>query len=206
MAIAPSPHIIFPSAWPWLLGPRRHRPERSGFGHRGQCRRPRSDLRAHGGHHPRPALGRTSEGFGEDPYLVSQIAGTLVRAYQGERLSAADSVMASVKHFALYGAVEGGRDYNVVDMSPQRMYQDYLPPYRAAVDAGAGGVMVALNTVNGVPASANRWLLRDLLRDDWGFRGLTISDHGAIDELLRRMAWLVMAARPRAWRSRPAST
>lgn len=132
-----------------------------------------------------PRWGRTSEGFGEDPYLVSQIAGTLVRAYQGERLSAADSVMASVKHFALYGAVEGGRDYNVVDMSPQRMYQDYLPPYRAAVDAGAGGVMVALNTVNGVPASANRWLLRDLLRDDWGFRGLNISDHGAIDELLR---------------------
>ena len=132
-----------------------------------------------------PRWGRTSEGFGEDPYLVSQIAGTLVRAYQGERLSAADSVMASVKHFALYGAVEGGRDYNVVDMSPQRMHQDYLPPYRAAVDAGAGGVMIALNTVNGVPASANRWLLRDLLRDDWGFRGLNISDHGAIDELLR---------------------
>ena len=132
-----------------------------------------------------PRWGRTSEGFGEDPYLVSQIAGTLVRAYQGERLSAADSVMASVKHFALYGAVEGGRDYNVVDMSAQRMYQDYLPPYRAAVDAGAGGVMIALNTVNGVPASANRWLLRDLLRGDWGFRGLNISDHGAIDELLR---------------------
>jgi len=132
-----------------------------------------------------PRWGRTSEGFGEDPYLVSQIAGTLVRAYQGERLSAADSVMASVKHFALYGAVEGGRDYNVVDMSPQRMHQDYLPPYRAAVDAGAGGVMIALNTVNGMPASANRWLLRDLLRDDWGFRGLNISDHGAIDELLR---------------------
>ncbi|WP_278401110.1 beta-glucosidase BglX [Stutzerimonas kunmingensis] len=132
-----------------------------------------------------PRWGRTSEGFGEDPYLVSQIAGTLVRAYQGERLSAADSVMASVKHFALYGAVEGGRDYNVVDMSPQRMHQDYLPPYRAAVDAGAGSVMIALNTVNGMPASANRWLLRDLLRDDWGFRGLNISDHGAIDELLR---------------------
>jgi len=132
-----------------------------------------------------PRWGRTSEGFGEDPYLVSQIAGTLVRAYQGERLSAADSVMASVKHFALYGAVEGGRDYNVVDMSPQRMHQDYLPPYRAAVDAGAGGVMIALNAVNGMPASANRWLLRDLLRDDWGFRGLNISDHGAIDELLR---------------------
>ncbi|MEK0362703.1 beta-glucosidase BglX [Pseudomonas sp. CBC3] len=132
-----------------------------------------------------PRWGRTSEGFGEDPYLVSEIARTMVGAYQGESLRNADSLMASVKHFALYGAVEGGRDYNVVDMSPLRMHQDYLPPYRAAVDAGAGAVMVALNTINGVPASANRWLLRDLLRDDWGFSGVTISDHGAITELLR---------------------
>jgi len=132
-----------------------------------------------------PRWGRTSEGFGEDPYLVSEIALTMVRAYQGKSLRNADSLMASVKHFALYGAVEGGRDYNVVDMSPLRMHQDYLPPYRAAVDAGAGAVMVALNTINGVPASANRWLLRDLLRDDWGFSGVTISDHGAITELLR---------------------
>ncbi|TCD24010.1 beta-glucosidase BglX [Pseudomonas sp. IC_126] len=132
-----------------------------------------------------PRWGRTSEGFGEDPYLVSEIARTMVGAYQGESLRNPDSLMASVKHFALYGAVEGGRDYNVVDMSPLRMHQDYLPPYRAAVDAGAGAVMVALNTINGVPASANRWLLRDLLRDDWGFSGVTISDHGAITELLR---------------------
>lgn len=132
-----------------------------------------------------PRWGRTSEGFGEDPYLVSEIARTMVGAFQGESLRNADSLMASVKHFALYGAVEGGRDYNVVDMSPLRMHQDYLPPYRAAVDAGAGAVMVALNTINGVPASANRWLLRDLLRDDWGFSGVTISDHGAITELLR---------------------
>lgn len=132
-----------------------------------------------------PRWGRTSEGFGEDPYLVSEIALTMVGAYQGKSLRNADSLMASVKHFALYGAVEGGRDYNVVDMSPLRMHQDYLPPYRAAVDAGAGAVMVALNTINGVPASANRWLLRDLLRDDWGFSGVTISDHGAITELLR---------------------
>ena len=132
-----------------------------------------------------PRWGRTSEGFGEDPYLVSEIARTMVKAYQGESLRNPDSVMASVKHFALYGAVEGGRDYNVVDMSPLRMHQDYLPPYRAAVDAGAGAVMVALNTINGVPASANHWLLRDLLRDDWGFSGVTISDHGAITELLR---------------------
>jgi beta-glucosidase len=93
--------------------------------------------------------------------------------------------MAFVKHFALYGAVEGGRDYNTVDMSPQRMYQDYLPPYRAGLDAGAGGVMIALNSVNGVPATSNKWLLRDLLRKEWGFKGVTVSDHGAIDELLR---------------------
>ncbi|WP_421682492.1 beta-glucosidase BglX [Stutzerimonas urumqiensis] len=132
-----------------------------------------------------PRWGRTSEGFGEDPHLVSEIARTLVDSLQGESTSAADSVMASVKHFALYGAVEGGRDYNVVDMSPMRMYQDYLPPYRAAVEAGAGGVMVALNSINGVPASANRWLLRDLLRDDWGFDGVAISDHGAISELIK---------------------
>lgn len=132
-----------------------------------------------------PRWGRTSEGFGEDPYLVSEIARTMVGAYQGKSLRNPDSLMASVKHFALYGAVEGGRDYNVVDMSPLRMHQDYLPPYHAAIDAGAGGVMVALNTINGVPASANRWLLRDLLRKDWGFSGVTISDHGAITELLR---------------------
>ncbi|MHB0775130.1 beta-glucosidase BglX [Halomonas sp. WWR20] len=132
-----------------------------------------------------PRWGRTSEGFGEDPYLVSEIARTLVKAYQGSSPDAADSVMASVKHFALYGAVEGGRDYNVVDMSPMRMYQDYLPPYRAAIDAGAGGVMVALNSLNGVPATANTWLMQDLLREQWGFSGVTISDHGAISELIK---------------------
>ncbi len=132
-----------------------------------------------------PRWGRTSEGFGEDPYLVSRIAAAMVRGYQGSDPSDPQRIMASVKHFALYGAVEGGRDYNVVDMSPMRMYQDYLPPYRAAIDAGAGGVMVALNAINGVPASANSWLLRDLLRRDWGFKGVALSDHGAITELLR---------------------
>ncbi|MCK9509687.1 MAG: beta-glucosidase BglX [Pigmentiphaga sp.] len=132
-----------------------------------------------------PRWGRTSEGFGEDPHLVSEIARAMVRSMQGGDPAQADRIMASVKHFALYGAVEGGRDYNVVDMSPLRMYQDYLPPYRAAVEEGAGAVMVALNAINGVPASANRWLLRDLLRDEWGFQGVTISDHGAITELLR---------------------
>ncbi|MFL1525728.1 beta-glucosidase BglX [Pseudomonas sp. O230] len=132
-----------------------------------------------------PRWGRTSEGFGEDTYLVSRIAGVMVKAFQGSGANAADSIMASVKHFALYGAVEGGRDYNVVDMSPVKMYQDYLPPYRAAIDAGAGGVMVALNSINGIPATANTWLMNDLLRKDWGFKGLAVSDHGAIFELIK---------------------
>lgn len=132
-----------------------------------------------------PRWGRTSEGFGEDTYLVSRIAGVMVKALQGSGANAADSIMASVKHFALYGAVEGGRDYNVVDMSPVKMYQDYLPPYRAAIDAGAGGVMVALNSINGVPATANTWLMNDLLRKEWGFKGLAVSDHGAIFELIK---------------------
>ncbi|WP_085656108.1 beta-glucosidase BglX [Pseudomonas sp. B11(2017)] len=132
-----------------------------------------------------PRWGRSSEGFGEDTYLTSRIAKVMVKAYQGDSPSAADSIMASVKHFALYGAVEGGRDYNTVDMSPVKMYQDYLPPYRAAIDAGAGGVMVALNSVNGIPATANTWLMNDLLRKDWGFKGLAVSDHGAIFELIK---------------------
>jgi beta-glucosidase len=132
-----------------------------------------------------PRWGRTSEGFGEDTYLVSRIAGVMVKALQGSGANAADSIMASVKHFALYGAVEGGRDYNVVDMSPVKMYQDYLPPYRAAIDAGAGGVMVALNSINGVPATADTWLMNDLLRKQWGFKGLAVSDHGAIFELIK---------------------
>ncbi|WP_201196530.1 beta-glucosidase BglX [Pseudomonas fluorescens] len=132
-----------------------------------------------------PRWGRTSEGFGEDTYLVSRIAAVMVKAFQGDGANAADSIMASVKHFALYGAVEGGRDYNVVDMSPVKMYQDYLPPYRAAIDAGAGGVMVALNSINGVPATSNTWLMNDLLRKEWGFKGLAVSDHGAIFELIK---------------------
>jgi len=132
-----------------------------------------------------PRWGRTSEGFGEDTYLVSRIAKVMVKAYQGASPAAPDSIMASVKHFALYGAVEGGRDYNTVDMSPVKMYQDYLPPYRAAIDAGAGGVMVALNSINGVPATSNMWLMQDLLRKEWGFKGLAVSDHGAIVELIR---------------------
>jgi len=132
-----------------------------------------------------PRWGRVSEGFGEDTWLVSKIAKVMVDAYQNGDPSQPGSVMASVKHFALYGATEGGRDYNTVDMSPLKMYQDYLPPYKAAVDAGSGGVMVSLNAINGIPATANPWLLKDLLRSQWGFGGITISDHGAIKELIK---------------------
>ena len=132
-----------------------------------------------------PRWGRTSEGFGEDTYLVSRIADVMVKAYQGLSPALPGNIMASVKHFALYGAVEGGRDYNIVDMSPTRMFQDYLPPYHAAIKAGAGGVMVALNSINGVPATSNMWLMQDLLRKDWGFKGVAISDHGAIIELIK---------------------
>ena len=132
-----------------------------------------------------PRWGRTSEGFGEDTYLTSRISQVMVEAFQGSSPAKADSVMAVVKHFALYGAVEGGRDYNTVDMSLPKMYNDYLPPYRAGIDAGAGGVMVALNSINGVPATSNTWLMHDLLRQQWGFKGVTISDHGAIEELIR---------------------
>ena len=132
-----------------------------------------------------PRWGRTSEGFGEDTYLTSKIGQVMVRSFQGSSPANPDSIMAIVKHFALYGAVEGGRDYNTVDMSLPKMYNDYLPPYRAALDAGAGGVMVALNSINGVPATSNTWLMNDLLRKEWGFKGVTISDHGAIQELIR---------------------
>lgn len=132
-----------------------------------------------------PRWGRTSEGFGEDTYLVSRIAKAMVQAYQGASPNAPDSIMASAKHFALYGAVEGGRDYNSVDMGLARMYQDYLPPYRSAIEGGAGAMMVALNSINGVPAASNAWLMQDLLRKAWGFKGLVISDHNGINDLVQ---------------------
>jgi beta-glucosidase len=132
-----------------------------------------------------PRWGRNSEGFGEDTYLVSQMGAALVKAYQGSDPGAPGSILAMVKHFAAYGAVEGGRDYNTVDMSLQRLFQDYLPPYKAALDAGAAGVMIALNSLNGVPATGDKWLLQDVLRKQWGFKGITISDHGAIMEMIR---------------------
>ena len=134
---------------------------------------------------PRPALGPHLRRLRRRPLSRLADAARHRQRLPGRSPDRPDSIMAAVKHFALYGAVEGGRDYNTVDMSPMRMYQDYLPPYRAAIDAGAGGVMVALNSINGVPATSNTWLMQDLLRKDWGFKGVTVSDHGAITELVK---------------------
>ena len=130
-----------------------------------------------------PRWGRISECSGEDPWLGSQIAAAMVRGYQGKDLSQPDTVLACVKHFALYGAGEGGRDYNTVDMSRIVMHQYYLPPYRAAVDAGVETVMTSFNEIDGIPASGNRWLLNDLLREQWKFHGLIVSDYAAIKEM-----------------------
>jgi beta-glucosidase len=130
-----------------------------------------------------PRWGRIAEGSGEDPYLGSRIAAAMVRGYQGKNLADNTSVMACVKHFALYGAAEAGRDYNTVDMSRIRMYQDYLPPYKAAVDAGVGSVMSSFNEIDGVPATANHWLLTDLLRNQWNFKGLVVSDYTSVNEM-----------------------
>lgn len=127
--------------------------------------------------------GRIAEGSGEDPYLGSQIAIAMVKGYQGDDLSANNTVLACVKHYALYGAVESGRDYNTVDMSLLRMYNDYFPPYKAAVDAGVGSVMASFNEINGVPATANKWLMNDVLRRQWGFNGFVVSDYTGINEL-----------------------
>jgi beta-glucosidase len=131
-----------------------------------------------------PRWGRVAEGAGEDSWLGSQIAKAYVRGYQGDDLSKNNTIMACVKHFALYGGAEAGRDYNTVDMSLQRMYEDYLPPYKAAFDAGAGSAMSSFNEINGVPATANKWLITDLLRNQWGFRGFVVTDYTAINELI----------------------
>ncbi|EGI6211160.1 beta-glucosidase BglX [Salmonella enterica subsp. enterica serovar Denver] len=132
-----------------------------------------------------PRWGRASEGFGEDTYLTSIMGETMVKAMQGKSPAERYSVMTSVKHFAAYGAVEGGKEYNTVDMSSQRLFNDYMPPYKAGLDAGSGAVMVALNSLNGTPATSDSWLLKDVLRDEWGFKGITVSDHGAIKELIK---------------------
>lgn len=131
-----------------------------------------------------PRWGRIAEGSGEDPYLGSEIAKAMVKGYQGDDLSKNNTIMACVKHFALYGAAEAGRDYNTTDMSRIRMYNEYLPPYQAAVDAGVGSVMSSFNEVDGIPATGNKWLMTDLLRDQWGFRGFVVTDYTAINEMI----------------------
>lgn len=127
--------------------------------------------------------GRIAEGSGEDPYLGSEIAKAMVCGYQGKDMSRNDEIMACVKHFALYGAPEAGRDYNTVDMSHQRMYNDYFPPYKAAVEAGAGSVMASFNEVDGIPATGNKWLMTDVLRHQWGFDGFVVTDFTGITEM-----------------------
>ena len=130
-----------------------------------------------------PRWGRTQEGAGEDAYLGAAMARAYVRGYQGDDLSRPDSVAACVKHFAAYGAAEAGREYNTTDMSLSRLHQVYLPPYKAAVDAGAVTIMSAFNALNGVPSTANSYLFRDVLRTQWGFNGFAVSDYTAIMEL-----------------------
>ncbi|MGY5849939.1 beta-glucosidase BglX [Salegentibacter sp. F14] len=131
-----------------------------------------------------PRWGRVAEGAGEDPFLGSQIAKAMVEGYQGEDLTQPQTMLSTVKHMALYGAVEGGRDYNSVDMSKLRMYNEYLPPYKAAVEAGVSSVMTSFNDIHGVPASGNQWLLTDLLREEWGFDGFVVSDYTSVNEMI----------------------
>ena len=131
-----------------------------------------------------PRWGRIAEGAGEDPYLGSQIAKAMVRGYQGDDLTQNNTMMATVKHFALYGASEAGRDYNTTDMSRIRMYNEYFPPYQAALDAGAGCVMSSFNDVDGIPATGNKWLLTDLLRNQWKFDGFVVSDFTSVSEMI----------------------
>ena len=127
--------------------------------------------------------GRVSEGNGEDPFLGAAIAQAMVRGYQGKDMSRNDEIMACVKHFALYGAGEAGRDYNTVDMSHQRMFNEYMLPYQAAVDAGVGSAMASFNEVDGIPATGNKWLMTDVLRKQWGFDGFVVTDYTGITEM-----------------------
>lgn len=130
-----------------------------------------------------PRWGRIAEGSGEDPFLGSAIAKAMVRGYQGDDLSKPNTIMACVKHYALYGAAEAGRDYNTTDMSKVRMFNDYLPPYQAAVDAGVGSVMASFNEVDGIPATGSKFLQKDVLRSRWGFKGFVVTDYTGINEM-----------------------
>ena len=131
-----------------------------------------------------PRWGRMAEGGGEDPYLGSEISAAMVKGYQGDDLTDKNTIMACVKHFALYGAPEAGRDYNTVDMSHLSMFNNYFPPYKAAIDVGVGSVMTSFNVVDGIPATGNKWLMTDVLRDRWGFDGFVVTDYTAISEMI----------------------
>ena len=135
-----------------------------------------------------PRWGRVSEGSGEDPFLGGAIAQAMVYGYQGanlqDQLHRNDEIMACVKHFALYGAGEAGRDYNTVDMSRNRMFNEFMYPYEAAVEAGVGSVMASFNEIDGIPATGNKWLLSDLLRGQWGFEGFVVTDFTGISEMI----------------------
>ena len=131
-----------------------------------------------------PRWGRMAEGGGEDPYLGSEISAAMVKGYQGDDLTDKNTIMACVKHFALYGAPEAGRDYNTVDMSHLSMFNNYFPPYKAAIDAGVGSVMTSFNVVDGIPATGNKWLMTGVLRDRWGFDGFVVTDYTAISEMI----------------------
>lgn len=131
-----------------------------------------------------PRWGRIAEGAGEDAFLGSAVAVAMVEGYQGTDFSAPHTMLATVKHLALYGASEGGRDYNRVDMSRNKMFNEYLPPYKAAVDAGVASVMTSFNDIDGIPASGNKWLLSDLLRERWGFDGFVVSDYTSVNEMI----------------------
>lgn len=131
-----------------------------------------------------PRWGRVSEGSGEDPFLGSEIAKAMVNGYQQNDLSKNNTLLSCVKHFALYGAPEAGRDYNTVDMSKIRMYNEYFPPYKAAIDAGVGSVMASFNEVDGIPATGSKWLMTDVLRKEWGFKGFVVTDYTGIPEMI----------------------
>lgn len=131
-----------------------------------------------------PRWGRISEGAGEDPYLGSVVSAARVRGFQGDDIADTLSVLACVKHFAAYGAAQAGRDYHTVDLSERRLREMYLPPYKAAVEAGALSVMNSFNELDGVPATANKHLLQDILRDEWGFRGFVVTDYTSINEMV----------------------
>ncbi|HMI77394.1 MAG TPA: beta-glucosidase BglX [Ferruginibacter sp.] len=144
-----------------------------------------------------PRWGRIAEGSGEDPYLGSQIAKAMVTGYQGNSFTK-NTIMSCVKHYAMYGAAEAGRDYNTTDMSRQRMFNEYLPPYKAAVDVGVGSVMASFNEVEGVPATGNKWLMTDVLRKQWGFKGFVVTDYTGINEMVDHGIGDLQAASARA--------